>query len=92
MSASKLLKRLVQSAVEIAGRGFKSHDAARELHNATFGISSDPLMQFSAVFSCLMCNVDHSGLTNNELIQLKTPTAVICKNKAVAEQIALDIA
>ena len=36
---------------------------AREIHDSTYGISSDPLLQFSTVFSALIHDVDRTYTT-----------------------------
>ncbi len=59
---------------------------AFQLHERTFGITSDPLAQFAVVFSALVHDVDHTGLTNMQIIQQNDPMAVQYNNKSVAEQ------
>jgi 3'5'-cyclic nucleotide phosphodiesterase len=71
MSASKLLGRLAKRS---SGDDDRHGDSEREIHNATFGISSDPLLQFAIVFASLIHDVDHTGLTNAQLVQQKAPT------------------
>ena len=73
MSASKLLGRLLRTK-RFSSEDKKEADIARELHNATCGISSDPLMQFSLVLAALIHDVDHSGLPNSVLVSSKTPS------------------
>lgn len=65
---------------------------ARHLHHATYGISSDPLMEFAAVFSALIHDVDHKGLTNAELNDEGTSTTKHYRQKSVAEQNSIDVA
>ena len=67
-------------------------DVARDIHQSTYGISSDPLMQFSIVFSALIHDADHTGLTNAELIKLKTRASQVYREKSVAEQNSVDLA
>jgi 3'5'-cyclic nucleotide phosphodiesterase len=55
-------------------------------------MSSDPLMQFSVVFSALIHDVDHTGLTNKELIDMKAPVATVYNEKCVAEQNSVAVA
>jgi hypothetical protein len=89
MAASKLLKRLVSSKDSPEKR---PTDPLRQVHSQTFGISSDPLLQFTLIFAALIHDVDHSGLTNSELVMQRTPAAIIYKNRSVAEQNSLDLA
>ena len=56
MSVVKLLSRIVApSDDDLASSG------ASSLHDHTYGITSDPLVQFSCVLSALIHDVDHSG-------------------------------
>jgi hypothetical protein len=75
--ANKLLNRLINS---------DEYESEEDLHNATFGISSDPLTHFAIVFSALIHDVDHTGLPNAQLVKDKHEVAVKFDNKSVAEQ------
>ena len=65
---------------------------ALEHHNRTFGIGSDPLTQFALIFSALVHDVDHIGVSNYQLVKEKSPIAGLYKNKSVSEQNSVDIA
>jgi 3'5'-cyclic nucleotide phosphodiesterase/Adenylate and Guanylate cyclase catalytic domain len=85
LSAHKLMKRILHPAgIEDAEES--QTDKARRIHEITYGISSDPLLQFSIVFAALIHDVDHTGFTNKELIDSKTEVAVMYRGKSVAEQ------
>lgn len=72
MSAHKLLGRIIKpNSIDCEGK--KDHEIAREVYYATYGISSDPLMQFAIVIAALIHDVDHTGLTNSQLVKLLTP-------------------
>ncbi len=91
MSARKLLKRVIApDDVEYrteAGKKLKSRKILfKEIHDTTFGISSDPLMQFAIIFSALIHDVDHCGLQNWQLVQRKDPLAITYRGKCIAEQ------
>jgi 3'5'-cyclic nucleotide phosphodiesterase len=58
----------------------------------TYGITSDPLTQFSCVFSALIHDVDHSGVPNATLVKERTELACRYQNKSVAEQNSVDLA
>jgi hypothetical protein len=58
----------------------------------TYGITSDPLTQFSCVFSAVIHDVDHPGVPNTTLVAEQTPMAMKYKNKSIAEQNSVDIA
>lgn len=97
MSASKLLKRIIAPDVEFraddAGKKLKSRTTlSKEIHEGTFGISSDPLMQFAVLFSALIHDTDHSGLPNNLLVQSNDPLAIKYRNKCIAEQHSVQVA
>lgn len=72
MSSAKLLKRIIDPADQHA-EDKKEHEIARNLHRKTFGISSDPLMQFTLVFAALICDIDHPGLSNVDQVRNNTP-------------------
>jgi len=65
---------------------------AKEIHENTYGISSDPLLHFAVVFSALIHDVGHSGLTNTELVKLGTESSIQYRGKSVAEQNSVDLA
>jgi hypothetical protein len=97
MSTGKLMKRILQpEGIEYDDDNHKEEKStiqiARRIRDVTYGISSDPLMQFSAVFSALIHDVDHTGFTNKELIDMKAPVAVVYREKCVAEQNSVDVA
>lgn len=58
----------------------------------TRAISSDPLTQFAIVFVALIHDVDHTGVTNAQLVKEKAHIASLYNNKSVAEQNSLDLA
>ena len=90
MSAYKLMKRIISP--DDVDQNQDDVALARDVHSRTYGISSDPLMQFTVVFSCLIHDADHTGLTNAELIKMESPTAQKYRNKSVAEQNSVDLA
>jgi len=62
------------------------------LHDHTYGITSDPLTRFAVVFSALIHDVDHMGVSNMQLVKEEDPVAILYKNKSVAEQNSIDVA
>jgi hypothetical protein len=90
MSVSKLLKRIVSPDVGDNMDG-KREQLATHLHHYTHGINSDPLTIFAVVFSALIHDVDHRGVSNNQLIKEQEDLASLYRNKSVAEQNSLDI-
>ena len=96
MSVVKMMTRIVDPK-EIALKkkmGAYEHTQAleAELHDHTFGITSDPLTQFACVFSALIHDLDHQGVPNATLIKELSPLADKYKNKSVAEQHSVDLA
>jgi class 3 adenylate cyclase len=98
MSATKLMKRIMSpEGIDWDLEGISKEterriEIARQVHEVTYGLSSDPLMQFSVVFSALIHDVDHTGLTNKELIDTRAPVAEVYRSKCVAEQNSVDVA
>jgi len=89
MSVNKLLSRIVApSELDFEN----THQASSTLHDHTYGITSDPLTQFSCILSALIHDVDHSGVPNSQLIKEQASIAAVYKNKSIAEQNSVDIA
>jgi class 3 adenylate cyclase len=88
MSTVKLLARIV--APDLSDDDVD--DAGKNLHDHTYGITSDPLTQFACVFAALIHDVDHSGVPNSQLVKEGTKDAAMYKNKSVAEQHSVDLA
>jgi class 3 adenylate cyclase len=86
MSTVKLLARIVAPELN------DEDDVGKNLHDHTYGITSDPLTQFACIFAALIHDVDHPGVPNSQLIEEKTRTAAVYKNKSVAEQNSVDLA
>lgn len=82
LCVNKLLNRLINS---------EEYDTEEELHNATFGISSDPLTHFAIVFAALIHDADHTGLPNAQLVKDGSELAKDFNNKSVAEQNSVHI-
>ena len=89
MSVSKLMSRIV------APSDIDFQDAAAknaELHDHTYGITSDPLTQFSCVLSALIHDVDHTGVPNTQLVKENSRIATYYRGRSVAEQNSVDVA
>jgi hypothetical protein len=59
---------------------------------SAFGISCDPLAQFAILFSALIHDVDHSGITNLQLVKKNAEIAQRYDGQSVAEQNSLTVA
>ncbi|KAG7374984.1 PAS domain containing protein [Nitzschia inconspicua] len=84
MSVNKLLSRINAPDLDEC--------TAQEIHDHTYGITSDPLTWFACVYSALIHDVDHSGVPNAQLIKEGAPVATLYNSKSVAEQNSFDIA
>jgi class 3 adenylate cyclase len=91
MSASKLLNRIViPEDVDYQRKSAKA--IASDLHDYTYGITSDPLTQFAVIFCALIHDVDHRGVSNFQLGNEIPEMATKYKNRGLAEQNSVDIA
>lgn len=66
-------------------------EIAKELDTRSFSISSDPNIQFAMVFSALVHDVDHMGISNQQLIKNDSPLATLYKKRCISEQNSVDI-
>eukprot|EP00980_Cylindrotheca_fusiformis_P005912 scaffold1246_cov134-Cylindrotheca_fusiformis.AAC.4 len=90
-SVKKLLSRIVNVD---DGNGLRTPSEEINLADMaghSYGITSDPLTQFSVVFSAIIHDMDHPGVPNAQLVQEKTRNAQIFK-KSVAEQNSVELA
>ncbi len=97
MSVSKLLRRIVAPDLISSNSGVLEsrkgrHDIAAEIHNFTHGLTSDPMASFAIVFSALIHDTDHQGVSNAQLIKEEPTMGELYRYKSVAEQNSLDVA
>jgi hypothetical protein len=87
MSTVKLLQR-------VATRDVKKKDInnQKEYYDSTFGISTDPLTKFAIVFSALIHDLDHVGVSNGQLVKEKHPIAVSYDGLSPMEQHSFTLA
>ncbi|KAL7556385.1 hypothetical protein ACA910_014127 [Epithemia clementina (nom. ined.)] len=96
MSVDKLLKRIVAPDINVDEKD-APNDSSRgayvglQLHDYTHGITSDPLTQFAIVFSALIHDVDHNGVSNMQLAKENPRLAKVYRNKSIAEQNSIDL-
>jgi hypothetical protein len=90
-SANKLLARIVKPDV-VNYRRHSLNAIASDLHDYTYGITSDPLTHFAVLFATLIHDVDHSGVSNAQRGLEEPELAEKYKNKSVAEQNSIDLA
>jgi hypothetical protein len=81
MSTVKLLQR-------VATRDVKKKDISNEkdYHDYTYGISTDSLTKFAIVFSALIHDLDHAGVSNGQLVKEQHPIAVSYDGLSPMEQ------
>jgi 3'5'-cyclic nucleotide phosphodiesterase len=92
MSVVKLLSRIVAPKHDESGIFNEATDIASTLHDHTYGITSDPLTQFSCVLAALIHDVDHPGVSNSQLIKENSAISQRYKGKSPSEQHAVDLA
>ena len=90
MSCHKLLKR-INRPEEVNYSNANMADVAQELHDATYGISSDPLTQLAIVFSALIHDAGHQGVPNGQLAKENPQFVAKYGNQSLAEQRSLDL-
>eukprot|EP00522_Entomoneis_paludosa_P013117 CAMPEP_0172452292 /NCGR_PEP_ID=MMETSP1065-20121228/10005_1 /TAXON_ID=265537 /ORGANISM="Amphiprora paludosa, Strain CCMP125" /LENGTH=1141 /DNA_ID=CAMNT_0013204333 /DNA_START=182 /DNA_END=3604 /DNA_ORIENTATION=+ len=83
MSVDKFLKRIVSPNMEKGDQ--------KKLHEYTHGLTSDPLVLLAIVWSALIHDVDHRGVSNAQLAKEEKHMADTYKQKSVAEQHSLDV-
>jgi hypothetical protein len=88
LSANKLLDLMLCDKKEGSG----NNDPRYRTRRATFGIKSDPLAQFAFLFSALVHDVDHTGISNRQLVLESDDLAVLYNDQSVAEQRSLAVA
>ena len=88
MSAAKLMSRIMSASPVYDTEG----NIQSQLHDHTYGITSDPLTQFACLFSALIHDADHPGVPNTQLVKENTQNAQRYKGRSVAEQNSVDLA
>ncbi|CAB9514914.1 Receptor-type guanylate cyclase gcy [Seminavis robusta] len=92
MSVVKMISRVVAPEEVLSAEQDDEGAMQKNLHDHTYGITSDPLTQFAVVLSALVHDVDHTGVPNTTLIKEGSRLAKVYKNKSIAEQNSVDIA
>ncbi|CAB9506819.1 Receptor-type guanylate cyclase gcy [Seminavis robusta] len=96
MSVQKMLSRIINPKEVLLKRNQGAMDddsnLDSELHDHTFGITSDPLTQFACAFSALIHDLDHQGVPNAVLMKEGSPLAEKYNQKSLAEQNSIDLA
>ncbi len=71
---------------------YRQQKDASDLHQYTYGITSDPIIQFSCAIAAMVHDADHPGVSNAQLVKEGTEIASHYRNKSVAEQNSVDLA
>jgi hypothetical protein len=90
MSTVKLLQSLQRVATSDVKK--KNISNQKEHYDHTFGISSDPLTKFAIVFSALIHDLDHDGVSNGQLVKEQHPIAVFYDGLSPTEQHSFTLA
>lgn len=90
MAVHKLLNRIV-TPEDVNYERKNAKKVAEQLHEYTFGITSDPLTHFAVVFSALIHDTDHRGVSNPQLAKEIPQLGEKYRNKSVAEQNSVDM-
>ncbi|CAB9498751.1 Receptor-type guanylate cyclase gcy [Seminavis robusta] len=92
MSVDKFLNRIVAPDIDDSIHMKDHTGVAAHVHDYTHGINSDPITLFAIVFSALIHDTDHRGVSNTQLAKEDEIMASLYKNKSIAEQNSLDLA
>jgi 3'5'-cyclic nucleotide phosphodiesterase len=85
MSTRKMLNRIADHEKDMKHKN-------RTKDSCTYGITSNPLHQFAIVFAALIHDLDHSGVSNAQLVEENHPLALLYSGKSVAEQNSINVA
>ncbi|KAG7338693.1 adenylate/guanylate cyclase [Nitzschia inconspicua] len=91
--ASHVLMSTVKLLQRVATRDVKKKDIINQkwYYDYTYGLGSDPLTKFGVAFSALIHDVDHQGVSNNQLVKEADPIAIIY-GKSCMEQHSFHLA
>lgn len=90
MSSAKMLKRIAKPE-EVNYSHSNAADLAQELHDASYGISSDPLTQLAVLMSALIHDAGHTGVPNGQLAKEHPHFTAKYGVKSLAEQRSLEM-
>jgi hypothetical protein len=75
---------------------YPMHDSGENgnaiLHKHSFGLTSDVLVPFALIFSALIHDIDHPGVSNAVLVKENSPLVAPYGLRSLAEQNSLDVA
>jgi len=88
MSANKFLTRVVDPKVS----GLDDSSQQAHSYEYAYGLTGDPLTQFAIIFSALIHDIDHQGVSNKQLTDENNRIAIMYNGKSPAEQNSIDLA
>lgn len=91
MSVDKFIRRVHTPDIDVED-GDDLEMITAKLHDFTAGITSDPLAVLAIVFSALVHDCNHRGVSNMQLIKEDHLLGEKYKGKSVAEQNSVDLA
>jgi len=89
MSANKFLTRVVDPKVNLLDDSSRNQVHSYEY---AYGLTGDPLTQFAIIFSALIHDIDHQGVSNKQLTDENNRIAIMYSGKSPAEQNSIDLA
>lgn len=90
MGANKFLTRVVDPTQRsVANLGSSS---VVQGNSYAYGLNGDPLTQFAIIFSALIHDIDHQGVSNKQLADENNRIAIMYNGKSPAEQNSIDLA
>ena len=90
---NKLLSILIEESIRVS-EDFKKKRSTHGLPPTfdAFGLASDPLAQLALIFSAIIHDVDHRGITNQQLVLEGDELAIMYNDQSVAEQRSISLA
>jgi hypothetical protein len=85
------MSRIV-NPIEVSTRDGSNDQIASNMHDHTFGITSDPLTHFACILAGLIHDAEHLGVPYSTLVKEEHPLAKKYDSKSVAEQNSVDLA
>ncbi|CAB9528546.1 Receptor-type guanylate cyclase gcy [Seminavis robusta] len=94
MACHKFLQRIISPDLDVAELELAEKNTEKfvsNLHDFTHGINSDPVARTAIIFSALIHDADHRGVSNAQLAREDEAMAEFYNKKSIAEQNSLDI-
>lgn len=89
---NKLLSVLIKNCLQAADEYASNPSPANLATLDAYGMASDSLAQLALIFSALIHDVDHQGITNQQLVLEGDELALMYNDQSVAEQRSISLA